>query len=110
MTDREKHLDWLCRLKSNLKVFIPKDFHLDEFEQSLDYAISSINTDLKYDLIYEGEEVYTKADMVVMLTDIQLEIEETVKEEELIDKEWANGLHYSEKIIQQKIDALGDIK
>ena len=47
-----------------------------------------------------------KADIVAMLTDIQLEIEETVKEEELIDKTWANGLHYSEKIIQQKIDAL----
>lgn len=51
-------------------------------------------------------EARLKADMVTMLTDIQLEIEETVKEEELIDKKWANGLHYSEKIIQQKINAL----
>jgi hypothetical protein len=51
-------------------------------------------------------EARLKADMVAMLTDIQLEIEEIVKEEELIDKNWANGLHYSEKIIQQKIDAL----
>ena len=25
-------------------------------EQSLDYAISSLKTDLKYDLMYEGEE------------------------------------------------------
>jgi hypothetical protein len=47
-----------------------------------------------------------KADMVAMLTEIQLEIEETVKEEELIDKKWAIGLRYSEKIIQQKINSL----
>lgn len=52
-TEREKQLDWLYRLKSDLKIFIPKDFHLAEFEQSLDYAISSIKTDLKYDLLYE---------------------------------------------------------
>jgi hypothetical protein len=51
-----------------------------------------------------------KADMVAMLTEIQLEIEETVKEEELIDKKWANGLHYSEKIIQQKIEQLKEKK
>ena len=51
--EREKQLDWLYRLKSNLKIFIPKDFHLAEFEQSLDYAISSIKTDLKYNLLYE---------------------------------------------------------
>lgn len=52
------------------------------------------------------KDIYTTADMVAMLTEIQLEIEEIVKEAELIDKEWANILHYSEKIIQQKIDAL----
>ena len=51
-------------------------------------------------------EARLKADMVAMLEELQLEIEETVKEEELIDKKWANGLHYSEKIIQQKIDSL----
>ena len=47
-----------------------------------------------------------KADLEAILVELQLEIEETVKEEELIDKNWANGLHYSEKIIQQKIDKL----
>lgn len=51
-------------------------------------------------------EARLKADMVAMLEELQLEIEETVKEEELIDKKWANGLHYSEKIIQHKINAL----
>ena len=47
-----------------------------------------------------------KADMVAILTELQLEIEDIFKEEELIDEKWANGLHYSEKIIQQKINAL----
>lgn len=50
--------------------------------------------------------LFTKEEVIAMLTEIQAEIEETVKEEELIDKKWANGLHYSEKIIQQKIDKL----
>lgn len=53
-----------------------------------------------------SEKVYSKDEVIAMLTEIQLEIEELVKEEELIDKKWANGLHYSEKIIQQKINVL----
>lgn len=56
MSEREHHIDWLCRLKSNLKVFIPKDFHLAEFEQSLDYAISSLKTDEAYQLEYENRD------------------------------------------------------
>ena len=43
---------------------------------------------------------------IEVLTEIQLEIEEIVKEEKLIDKKWANGLHYSENIIQHKINEL----
>jgi len=52
------------------------------------------------------EKLFTEADIIAMLTELQQEIEETVKEEELIDKKWANGLHYSEKIIQEKIDKI----
>ena len=51
-------------------------------------------------------EARLKADKVAMLTELQLEIGEIVKEEELIDNKWARGLHYSKKIIQQKINAL----
>lgn len=47
-----------------------------------------------------------RTDMVAVLEELQMEIEDIVKEEELIDKKWANGLHYSEKIIQQQINAL----
>ena len=53
------------------------------------------------DLIDEYED-RLNAEKVAMMEELQSEIEETVKEEELIDKKWANGLHYSEKIIQQK--------
>ena len=59
-----------------------------------------------YDYFKKNYENRLKADMLAMLTDIQLEIKKTVEEEKLIDKEWANGLHYSEKIIQQKINLL----
>lgn len=58
------------------------------------------------ELVNDQYEAHLRADMVAMLEELQLEIEETVKEEEPIDKKWANGLHYSKKIIQQKINAL----
>ena len=52
-------------------------------------------------------EARLKADMVAMLEELQLEIEEIVREEGgLINKKWANGLQYSEKIIQKKINSL----
>ncbi len=77
--------------------------HAKEYRQILRYLA-------EYRLMQADYENRLKADMVAMLTEIQLEIEETVKEEELIDKKWANGLHYSEKIIQQKIDKLKEVK
>ena len=49
-----------------------------ELEETIKYAISSLKTDLKYDLMYEGEDVYTKADIITVLEEIQLEIEENV--------------------------------
>jgi hypothetical protein len=42
---------------------------------AFDYAISSLKTDLKYDLMYEGKEIYTKDDMVAMLEELQNEIQ-----------------------------------
>lgn len=52
------------------------------------------------------KDLYTNADIVAMFTEVQTEIEETVKKEKPIDKNWANGLHYSERIIQGKINKL----
>jgi len=47
-----------------------------DWRDSLAYAISSLKTDLKYDLMYEGEEIYTNADVVEMLEDLDMEIDE----------------------------------
>ena len=44
--------------------------------KALEYAIFSLKTDEAYQIMYEGGEVFTKADMVAMLTELQLEIEE----------------------------------
>jgi hypothetical protein len=53
-----------------------------------------------------------KADMVAMLTEIQLEIEEKDKETTLDDYDcgYNTGIYVSSEIIQQKINALkGDV-
>ena len=49
-----------------------------ELEETIKYAISSLKTDLKYDLMYDGEEIYTKADIVVMLEKLKKSIEDKV--------------------------------
>lgn len=40
-----------------------------ERKQALVYVISSLKTDETYQIMYEGGEIFTKADMVAMLTD-----------------------------------------
>ena len=49
-----------------------------ERKQALVYAISSLKTDEAYQIMYEGREIFTKADMVAMLTELQMDIEECV--------------------------------
>lgn len=48
---------------------------------ALEYAISSLKTDEAYQLMYEGGEIYTKDEVVAMLTELQLEIEEKASAE-----------------------------
>jgi hypothetical protein len=76
---------------------------LHENKQAFDIAIDVMR---KYQQLQAEYENRLKADMVAMLTELQLEIGEIIKEAKLIDKEWANILHYSEKVIQQKINKL----
>ena len=45
-----------------------------EWRDSLAYAISSLKTDEAYQLMYEGGEIFTKADLVAMLTDLYKKI------------------------------------
>lgn len=81
-----------------------------ELEKTIKYVISSLKTDLKYDLLYEGEDIYTKDDMAAMLTEILLECEENTvrwyvgrvdgKSDDVVLIETLN------EIIQQKINKL----
>ena len=72
MNEREHHIKVLEQFLHDYQAW-GEDI---ELEKTIKYAISSLKTDLKYDLLYEGEEIYTKADMVAMLTELQLEIKE----------------------------------
>lgn len=86
-------------LKANCSI-LSRDY------QALKYAISSLKTDEAYQLMYEGGEIFTKADMVAMLTEIQLEIEELEVPLLYLAEDYEGGVLDCKKIIQQKIDAL----
>ena len=85
---------------------------------ALDYAINSLKTDEAYQIMYEGGEIFTKADMVAMLKDLRLDIEAKENYYEQAFKEPSNAVHESamcgrmfgcgecKDIIQQKINAL----
>lgn len=45
----------------------------DNICDALDYAISSLKTDEAYQLMYEGEDVYTKDEVIAMLVALQLQ-------------------------------------
>ena len=81
---------------------------------------TAIDTMRKYQLMQADYENRLKADMVVMLTDLQLEIEELdfFEDEEpvnitqeLIDevKSWEYGVKDCCKVIQQKINSLKEV-
>lgn len=106
MSEREHHIKVLEQILHDYQEW-GEDL---ELEKTIKYAISSLKTDLKYDLMYEGEEIYTKADLVAMLTEIQLECEENTvrwyvgrvdgKSDDVVLMETIND------IIQKKINAL----
>jgi hypothetical protein len=78
-----------------------------ELEKTIKYAISSLKTDLKYDLLSEGEDVYTKADMVAMLTELQLEIEKHTMTSGVTNQgAWNECIACCSSVIQQKSDKL----
>lgn len=75
---------------------------------ALEYAISSLKTDEAYQLMYEGREVFTKADLVAILKDLKLEIEKQFNNRPFSYNHHQRTEFYRdvENIIQQKIDAL----
>ena len=66
----------LTRKQVIQRLVMMKSYAIGENYEALDYAISSLKTDEAYQIMYEGGEIFTKADLVAMLTEIQLEIEE----------------------------------
>ena len=73
--------------------------------QALEYAVSSLKTDEAYQLMYEGGEVFTKDEVVAMLTEIKDEasnIRPTIGN----CASFAEGIRAYDKLIQQNINSL----
>lgn len=88
-----------------------------ELEKTIKYAISSLKTDLKYDLMYEGVKVYTEDEVVAMLEELKKEIEElnmhgSIQLQSYRQKTgryrqgFERAQNLSTKIIQEKITSL----
>lgn len=109
ITEREKHIKVLENLLSHYKAREKCEGYYDstlkDNVEALQYAISSLKTDLKYDLMYEGEEIYTNADMVEMLEDLRLDFQEAELAGELDNKELIFA-DEADDLIQQKINSL----
>lgn len=75
---------------------------------AFDYAISSLKTDLKYDLMYEGEEIYTKADIAERLEKFQKKIEELDLTDVFPDYQRGatDTRDYISMMLQKEIDSL----
>ena len=110
MSEREHHIKVLEKMFYGMEklengVILPTS----EVKTALAYAISSLKTDLKYDLMYEGEEVYTKDDLVATLKEIQDKIfNESWRLECICDDLDGSAVDWDDisKIIQQKIEEL----
>lgn len=110
ISEREKHIEMLEDAKSFFEEVANNPNNKETLKtyltiEALDYAISSLKTDLKYDLMYEGEEVYTKDEVIAMLTELQLEIEECIEDTENYS-DYNAGLRQGICAIQQKINKL----
>lgn len=115
MTNKEETLDWLYRLRSEMYVYMPKEW-LISMNNALDVAIDTVKREemledwtkkcRKFEADYETR---LKADMVAMLTDIQLEIEEeSWSLEAYVEDSDSREVDLDDvnRIIQQKIDAM----
>jgi hypothetical protein len=102
--------DWLYRLKSELVVYMPKEWH-EYMRCSIQDAITFSR---KYQMLKADYENRLKNDMVAMLTDIQLEIEEKSiidYDEALYDGgECVISISEINDIIQQKISSIKEDK
>ena len=103
MTDREKHISVLQNIDRAYRTFTQEEY------RALEYAIASLKTDLKYDLMYEGEEAYTKADLVAMLTELHIRMEEIgddLDPTEDWDYGYKSGVEDMIQLLDERIDKL----
>ena len=124
MTNKEETLDWLYRLRSEIYVYMPKEW-LIPMNNALDVGIDTVKREKmledwtkkcrKFEADYENR---LKADLEAILVELQLEIEE--KEQYYQDKflEPNNAVHEAamggrmfgcgecKEVIQQKINSL----
>lgn len=98
MTDREKHIKNLSYIMDSMP-----DDACSEWRDSLAYAISSLKTDEAYQIMYEGGEIFTKADLVAMLEELKTEIDELQGK---YSPYYDEASQHTSEIIQQKIDKL----
>ena len=73
MSEREHHIKVLEQFLHDYQEW-GEDF---ELEKTIKYAISSLKTDEAYQLMYEGEDVYTRDEVIAMLTELQDELKYT---------------------------------
>lgn len=105
MTDREKHIKNLSYIMDSMP-----DDACSEWRDSLAYAISSLKTDEAYQIMYEGGEIFTKADLVAMLeelkTEIDIMLDSVVEGRTITITSWKGMQKKICNLIQQKINAL----
>lgn len=107
MTDRENYLKELQVMHDWMQA---ANFILSSPERikALDYAISSIKIDLKYDLLYENKPIITLDELKALKTEVdEIVLPEHIKS---VDGSFAfcEALEYVDNILDKKISGLED--
>lgn len=102
MSEREHHIKVLEQFLHDYQEW-GEDI---ELEKTIKYAISSLKTDLKYDLMYEREEMYTKDNLVTMLEDLKQDFIAEAYGIEMDCTDYVVNVADVDKVIQQRINAI----
>ena len=96
--------DWLYRLKSELVVYMPREWH----EPMRNSIQSAIVFSRKYQMMQADYENRLKADLKAILVELQLEIEELDLKDSVSDyqKRAEETREYIANMIEQKINEL----
>ena len=114
MTNKEEILDWLYRLRSEIYVYMPKEW-LIPMNKALDVAIDTVKREemledwtkkcRKFEADYENR---LKANLKAMLEDLDLKIDEMYEPQ--FSKEGMDGFYWAQglfkALVQEKINAL----